>query len=69
MHELGAQFDAWGEHLKYEAWCDAFRECGMDLEKRATAEWHVEAPVPWEHIDCGWVIQRALTLETRTRAL
>jgi hypothetical protein len=25
----------------------------MDLEERATTEWPADAPLPWDHIDCG----------------
>jgi radical SAM family uncharacterized protein len=52
-HAAGCGFDAWGEHLQYGAWKSAFGECRMDLEQYATAEWSVEAPLPWDHIDCG----------------
>jgi radical SAM family uncharacterized protein len=49
----GCCFDAWGEHLQLDTWKNAFVECGMDLEERATTEWPADAPLPWDHIDCG----------------
>ncbi|MFQ5810747.1 MAG: TIGR03960 family B12-binding radical SAM protein [Armatimonadota bacterium] len=65
-HAAGCSFDAWGEHLQYGAWESAFRECGMDLEEYATAEWRVDAPLPWDHIDCG--VTRESLLAARQKA-
>ncbi len=63
-YAAGCGFDAWGEQLKLDAWQNAFRECGIDLAERATAEWPVDAPLPWEHIDCG-VTRETLLAELR----
>jgi radical SAM family uncharacterized protein/radical SAM-linked protein len=51
----GARFDAWDEHLRWDAWMQAFETCGVDAEAWdvLTGTWPVEARLPWDHIDVG----------------
>jgi radical SAM-linked protein len=50
--KLGAKFDQWSEHFNYQRWAQGFRRAGVDLEFY-TAEWPMEIPLPWDHIDKG----------------
>jgi len=46
----GARFDAWGEHLKIDAWMGAIEDVGFDVEA-ALGERDVKARLPWDHLD------------------
>lgn len=50
-YEKGATLDAWSEHVKLDAWVQAFEECGLDAEELATRDIPLEAELPWEIID------------------
>lgn len=53
----GARFDAWDEHLNWEAWMAAFAGGGLDrgidpaVEARRERGW--DELLPWDHISCG----------------
>jgi radical SAM superfamily enzyme YgiQ (UPF0313 family) len=47
--ELGARFDAWTEHFKYELWEQAFLECGVSSEKYLR-ERDKDEEMPWGKI-------------------
>jgi radical SAM family uncharacterized protein len=49
--QLGARFDAWGEHFKPEAWWTALEEAGLDLTFYTQRQRSVEETFPWDHID------------------
>ncbi len=63
----GARLDAWTEHFRPGAWNDAFTEQGLDPEALARRDLAVDAPLPWDHVDCG-VSKRFLAREL-SRAL
>jgi radical SAM family uncharacterized protein/radical SAM-linked protein len=48
----GARFDSWEEHLRAEAWSEAFAACGVD-PARFLGTIPVTARLPWDHIDVG----------------
>ncbi len=50
-HKLGCKFDGWTEHLKLDAWREAFERAGIDAAKYLD-EIPVARPLPWDHIDC-----------------
>ncbi|MFA6431066.1 MAG: radical SAM protein [Candidatus Margulisiibacteriota bacterium] len=50
--ELGARFDAWSEHFKFDLWLKAFSECGIDPNDYLKAR-NIEEPLPWDFIDTG----------------
>jgi len=50
---MGAKFDAWSEYFRYETWQAAFAAAAVDAEWFAHREWDTQAPLPWDHIDCG----------------
>ena len=65
----GARFDAWGEHLKLDAWRRAIEETGFDVA-HALRERDLGERLPWDHIDIhipkSWLREdwlRALALE------
>ena len=63
---LGAGFDGWGEHLKWEAWERAFREIGIDPEVLVSKTWNMDDPLPWDHIRVG--ASKKYLLRERERA-
>jgi radical SAM family uncharacterized protein len=51
--QMGAIFDSWGEHLKYDAWQKAFAEFNLDMDFYARRERSWDELLPWSHIDVG----------------
>ena len=51
--QLGAAFDGWSEHFKYEIWLRAFKEAGLKPEFYAGRQRSLDEPLPWGHIDTG----------------
>ncbi len=51
--ELGARFDGWSEHFKFEIWERAFSDVGLCLEDCAQISRSFEDILPWDHIDIG----------------
>ncbi|MCL2120652.1 MAG: TIGR03960 family B12-binding radical SAM protein [Clostridiales bacterium] len=51
--EKGCRFDSWTEELRKDSWKEAFAEAGMDMEALATADFALDAPLPWDHLDYG----------------
>lgn len=50
---MGAQFDQWDEWFNYQAWQDAFRKNGLELENCATSAFDIGSVLPWDFIDTG----------------
>ncbi len=51
--QLGAKFDAWGEHHNHQAWTQAFDEHGLDPDWYARRPRMIDEVFPWDHIDIG----------------
>lgn len=51
-YELGAKFDSWTEHFKWDVWTKAFEDCGLTMDEY-TAEISEEKELPWDFIDVG----------------
>jgi radical SAM family uncharacterized protein len=49
--QLGARFDAWGEHFKPEAWWTAVEETGLDPAFYTHRHRPVDEVFPWDHIN------------------
>lgn len=64
-YELGARFDGWSEHFKYEIWQQAFEQCDIHMEDY-TCELPLDKVLPWDFIDCG--INRDYMLAEREKA-
>ena len=52
-YELGAAFDSWTEGFRKDAWETALAEHGIDASYFALNEIDVNAPLPWDIVDCG----------------
>lgn len=63
----GARFDAWTEHFSEEAWREAAKVVGVDMEALAHAPYALDETLPWDHVDAG-VTKRFLMAE-RKRAM
>ncbi len=50
---LGARFDGWGDQFKVEAWRQAFRESGLEIEFYTRRPRALDEVLPWDHIDAG----------------
>ena len=64
-YRLGACFDGWTEHFKYDVWCQALADCAVDKETYLGAQ-PTDKPLCWEFIDCG--VTRRYLLRERERA-
>ena len=49
----GCRFDGWDEFFKYDTWMQAFADCGLTVEQIANTPRQLDAPLAWDHIDCG----------------
>jgi len=49
-HKLGCKLDGWTEFFNYNAWMQAFDQCGMDPNAYLKAR-NLEQTMPWDHID------------------
>jgi len=49
----GCRFDGWDDHFKYDSWMQAFDDCGVNVTDVANKPRALDAPLPWDHIDCG----------------
>ncbi len=70
--QLGAKFDAWHEHFRYDLWLQAFEDTGLDPAFYTHRERPIDETFPWDHIDIGvkkeYLIEDYLwSLEGRTR--
>ena len=52
-YEKGCILDGWNETFRYDAWMEAFRECGLDPAFFANRERGKDEILPWDHIDSG----------------
>ncbi len=52
-HELGARFDGWTEHFRFDLWKRAIEECGVDHRYYANHTKEITEVLPWEHLDSG----------------
>jgi radical SAM family uncharacterized protein len=51
--QLGARFDAWSEHHRWEHWTRALAECGLTADWYAYRERDLWEKLPWDHVDAG----------------
>jgi radical SAM family uncharacterized protein len=51
--QLGAKFDAWGEHFKPDAWRQAVAQSGLDAASYTVRPRPTDEIFPWEHINTG----------------
>lgn len=76
--KMGAKFDAWKEHFRYQTWLQAFEDCGLDPSFYTHRERPIDEPLPWDHIsttvrkkflteDYLWSLQGKTRLDCRER--
>ena len=58
----GSHLDSWEEHLRPEAWNEAFNEAGLSLDDFACRRFEYDDAMPWDHLDYG-VTRAFLKLE------
>ena len=62
--ELGCKFDSWDDHFNFDAWMQAFEECGLDPDFYTKRRRPFEELLPWDHLDYG-VSRKFLELENK----
>ncbi len=62
----GARLDGWDEYFNYQAWLDAFAECGIDPDFYTVRGYGEEEILPWDTIDVG--VTKAFLLRERAQA-
>jgi len=65
--ELGARFDGWSDHFKFETWRQAFEDVGLDISLAGERERNLDDILPWSHINTG--VTTAYLLQERQNAL
>ena len=50
---LGAKFDAWKEHFRYDHWLQAFAEVGLEPDFYTHRERPIDEAFPWDHISAS----------------
>ncbi len=51
--QLGAQFDAWGDQFRWDAWTQAFDEAGLDMDWYLRRARSIDEVLPWDHLSMG----------------
>jgi len=64
-HALGCKLDGWGECFNFDAWMQAFAQCGIDPGVYHKARKH-DQTMPWDHIDA--CLTKDFLLAERDRA-
>ncbi|MBV1817198.1 TIGR03960 family B12-binding radical SAM protein [Clostridium cochlearium] len=64
--EKGCKFDGWSEYFNYDAWMEAFEECGIDPEFYAYRNREYSELLPWDFIDIG--VNKSYLIEENERA-
>ncbi|MEG2687947.1 MAG: TIGR03960 family B12-binding radical SAM protein [Clostridia bacterium] len=64
-YQLGAKFDSWSEHFKWDVWTQAFINCGLDMDSYIGAI-DTDKVLPWDFIDTG--VSKAYLLKEKKMA-
>lgn len=51
--ELGCKFDSWDDQFNFDAWMQAFDECGIDPHFYTHRKREFTELLPWDHLDFG----------------
>lgn len=51
-YRMGARFDGWDEHLRWDVWQQAFVEAGVEPQ-RYLGRLREDIALPWDHLDVG----------------
>jgi radical SAM family uncharacterized protein len=60
--QLGARFEGWNEHFRWDAWQRAFEEAGLEMDFYTHRRRALDETLPWDHIGVG-VSKRYLARE------
>ena len=52
-HRLGCRMDGWADCFDYDAWQQAFADCGVDPAFYAHRRRSFDEVLPWDHLDYG----------------
>ena len=52
-YRLGAIYDSWGEHFRYDIWLQAFENTGVDIAFYNLRERDLDEILPWDFINIG----------------
>jgi radical SAM-linked protein len=47
----GAVFDGWNDLFQFDAWMNAFSQCGLDPQWDTLRQRQPDEPLPWKHMD------------------
>ncbi len=64
--EKGCMLDGWSEQFKFDAWMEAFEECGLDPSWYAHRRRGKDEILPWDFIDAG--VTKAFLWREKERA-
>ena len=62
----GARLDGWDEYFNYQAWLDAFAQCGVDPNYYTVRGYGEDEVLPWDTIDVG--VSKQFLLKERKNA-
>ena len=52
-YKLGAIYDSWGEHFRYDIWLQAFENTGVDIGFYNLRQRDLDEILPWDFLDYG----------------
>ncbi|MBQ4642323.1 MAG: TIGR03960 family B12-binding radical SAM protein [Oscillospiraceae bacterium] len=62
----GAKLDGWDEYFSYQAWLDAFAECGIDPDFYTVRGFREDEILPWDTVDVG--VSKSFLMRERKQA-
>ena len=65
--ELGCKMDGWSEFFDFDAWMEAFEDCGIDPEFYAYRRIAYDELLPWDHLDCG--VRKSFLIREHKKAM
>lgn len=65
--EKGCKMDGWSEFFDFDAWMEAFEECGIDPKFYAYRRIAYDELLPWDHIDCG--VRKSFLIKEHEKAM
>jgi radical SAM family uncharacterized protein/radical SAM-linked protein len=66
-YRLGCRFDGWSDRFRFDTWCQALAQSGVDVDAYTTRPREIDGPLPWDHIDTR--VDKAFLQDEWRRAL
>jgi radical SAM family uncharacterized protein/radical SAM-linked protein len=63
----GCRCDGWSDQFNFESWLDAFEAEGLDPDGYAHRSYHLDRPLPWDHLGSG--VHKAFLTKELERSL